>query len=126
MGLNFNSCASSFVVHPKNADFDTLPGRIMISALHDAPEDKYYTTAQTATFQNDPFSPPEIVPAQFEDGKKANLMKRFGTVEDISNAVMFYASPLSSYISGTTLYVDGLEHLSADRMSLYNTLKSMM
>ena len=69
--------------------------------------------------------PPQIQ-AQFEDGKKANLMKRFGTVEDISNAVMFYASPLSSYISGTTLYVDGLEHLSADRMSLYNTLKSMM
>jgi citronellol/citronellal dehydrogenase len=69
--------------------------------------------------------PPQIQ-NQFEEGRKANLMKRFGTVEDISNAVMFYASPLSSYISGTTLYVDGLEHLSANRMDLYNTLKSMM
>ena len=69
---------------------------------------------------------PPQVQNQFEEGRKANLMKRFGTVEDISNAVMFYASPLSSYISGTTLYVDGLEHLSANRMDLYNTLKSMM
>jgi len=69
--------------------------------------------------------PPQIQ-SQFEEGKKVNLMGRFGTVEDISNAVMFYASPLSSYISGTTLYVDGLEHLSANRMDLYNTLKSMM
>ncbi len=69
--------------------------------------------------------PPQIQ-QQFEEGKKANLMGRFGTVEDISNAVMFFASPLSSYISGTTLYVDGLEHLSANRMDLYNTLKSMM
>ncbi|MEE9374240.1 MAG: SDR family oxidoreductase [Saprospiraceae bacterium] len=69
---------------------------------------------------------PSAIVKQFEEGKKNNLMGRFGTVEDISNAVMFYASPLSSYISGTTLYVDGLEHLSANRMDLYNTIKSML
>ena len=69
---------------------------------------------------------PQQIQEQFEKGKKDNLMGRFGTIEDISNAVMFYASPLSSYISGTTLYVDGLEHLSSDRMGLYKTLKSMM
>ncbi len=55
-----------------------------------------------------------------------NLMKRLGTVEDVSNAVVFMASPLSSYISGTTLYVDGMEHLSADRMGLYKTLKKLL
>ena len=55
---------------------------------------------------------------------EANLMKRLGTPEDVSNAVMFYASPLSSYISGTTLYIDGMEHLANDRMGLYNNLKS--
>jgi citronellol/citronellal dehydrogenase len=56
----------------------------------------------------------------------ANLMKRLGTPEDVSNSVLFYASPLSSYISGTTLYVDGLEHLANDRMGLYNNLKSFL
>lgn len=69
---------------------------------------------------------PQQIQKQFEEGKKQNLMGRFGSISDISNAVMFYASPLSSYISGTTLYVDGLEHLSANRMDLMNTLKSMM
>lgn len=32
---------------------------------------------------------------------------RMGTPEDIANTVVFLASPSSSYITGTTLYVDG-------------------
>jgi len=62
----------------------------------------------------------------FSEGKKANLMGRFGTVEDVSNAVVFLSSPMSSYISGITLYVDGLEHLAQDRMGFLNTLKDIM
>ena len=69
---------------------------------------------------------PQAIQDSFNAAREDNLMKRFGTVEDVSNAVMFYASPLSSYISGTTLYVDGLEHLAGDRMGLYKTLKSML
>ncbi len=69
---------------------------------------------------------PEEMQRQFEEGKKENLMGRFGTVEEVANAVMFYASPLSSYISGTTLYVDGMEHLSGDRMGLMKVLKSFL
>lgn len=69
---------------------------------------------------------PQAIQDSFNAAREENLMKRFGTVEDVANAVMFYASPLSSYISGTTLYVDGLEHLAGDRMGLYNTLKSML
>ncbi len=65
---------------------------------------------------------PEIQ-QQFEEGRKANLMGRFGSVEDISNAVMFYAGPMSSYISGTCLYVDGCEHLGNDRMGLLKTMR---
>jgi len=53
-----------------------------------------------------------------EDYKNSNLMKRMGTVEDVSNAVCFYASPLSAYTSGTTMYVDGMDHLSGDRMAM--------
>jgi citronellol/citronellal dehydrogenase len=53
-----------------------------------------------------------------EDYKKDNLMKRLGTVEDVANAVSFLASPLSSYTSGITLYVDGMDHLHGDRMAM--------
>lgn len=69
---------------------------------------------------------PKPIQDSFEKGKQENLMKRFGTVEDVSNTVMFYASPLSDYISGTTLYVDGLEHLAGDRMGLFKVMKSML
>ena len=50
-------------------------------------------------------------------------MKRFGNPDDVAFAVAFLASPMSDYISGVTLPVDGLEHLTGDRMELYNTLK---
>jgi len=44
----------------------------------------------------------------------------------VSNAVVFYSSDLSSYVSGTTLYVDGCEHLAGDRMGLLKTMRGMM
>jgi len=69
---------------------------------------------------------PEIMQDFFKKVKEDNLMKRFGTVKDIANTVMFLSSPLSSYISGTTLYVDGMDHLTNDGMSLVNTLKSAL
>tara|TARA_B100001250_G_scaffold390302_1_gene390161 strand:+ start:744 stop:1544 length:801 start_codon:yes stop_codon:yes gene_type:complete len=55
--------------------------------------------------------------------EEKNLTKRFGTPQDVAFAVAFLASPLSSYISGVTLPVDGLENLAGDRMELYNVLK---
>ncbi len=61
----------------------------------------------------------------FTKVKENNLMNRLGTVEDVSNAVCFLASPLSSYTSGTTLYVDGMDHLSAPQMGFVDFLKSM-
>lgn len=69
---------------------------------------------------------PQAIQDQFEAGKKENLMGRFGTVEDIANAVSFFSSPLADYISGTTLYVDGMEHLAGDRNGLIKTLRQMM
>ena len=69
---------------------------------------------------------PKEIQDRFEEGKRENLMGRFGTPEDIANAVSFFASPLSSYVSGTTLYVDGCEHLAGDRNGLIRTLRSMM
>jgi citronellol/citronellal dehydrogenase len=69
---------------------------------------------------------PKMIQDNFDRGREENLYKRFGTVEDVSNAVLFYAGPLASYVSGTTLYVDGCEHLASDRMGLLNTLRDMM
>ena len=69
---------------------------------------------------------PEAMKAFFNQARLANLMQRFGTTEDVANAVMFFSSPLSSYISGTTLYVDGLDHLAGQSMTLYRTMKQML
>jgi len=69
---------------------------------------------------------PDIMKAFFNQMREENLMGRFGTVKDIANAVAFQSSPLSSYISGTTLYVDGMSHLSGDRMAMYRMLKKAL
>jgi citronellol/citronellal dehydrogenase len=69
---------------------------------------------------------PPQVQDMFEDGKKAVPLKRYGDVQDIANAVCFMASPLASYISGVTLYVDGAAHLNGDKMGFVNVLRSFM
>jgi len=42
-----------------------------------------------------------------EEMKKAIPMARFGTVEDVANAVIFLALPESGYITGQVLHVNG-------------------
>ena len=69
---------------------------------------------------------PSLIQEAFDEMKQNNLMKRFGTANDVANAVLFLSSPLASYISGITLAVDGLEHLSGDRMGIYKALMDMM
>lgn len=44
---------------------------------------------------------------QSDKYKSGIALGRFGTTEDIANAVLFLASPLSSYITGQVLTVDG-------------------
>jgi 3-oxoacyl-[acyl-carrier protein] reductase len=38
---------------------------------------------------------------------KAIPMNRFGTTEDIANAVVFFASPDAGYITGQLLHING-------------------
>lgn len=69
---------------------------------------------------------PPQVQEMFDAAKKAIPLKRFGSVEEVANAVCFLASPLSSYTTGTTLFVDGAQHLNYDTMGLANVLKSLL
>lgn len=69
---------------------------------------------------------PPPVQEMFAEARKSIPSGRFGTVEDVANAVIFLASPLSSYISGISLYVDGSQHLNFDKMGLARVMKSFM
>ena len=42
-----------------------------------------------------------------EEMKKAIPMSRFGTIEDVANAVAFLAAPSSGYITGQVIHVNG-------------------
>ena len=45
-------------------------------------------------------------------------MKRTGTMEETANPVIFLSSPLASYITGETLYVDGGNRLWGDQWKM--------
>lgn len=47
-------------------------------------------------------------------GEKTIPFKRLGTVEEVAQPIVFLGSDAASYISGTTLYVDGAAHLAGD------------
>jgi 3-oxoacyl-[acyl-carrier protein] reductase len=42
-----------------------------------------------------------------DEVKRIILLKRYGHVQDIANAVGFLVSDLASYVTGQVLYVDG-------------------
>ena len=65
----------------------------------------------------------EPVKALLDQMEEENLMKRHGPIEDVSNAVLFLASPLSTYTRGTTPYVDGLDHLHSNRMRMVDMFR---
>src|SRR5277367_5312257 len=51
--------------------------------------------------------PKEMVNPVMQASKDANPMKRFGTPEEVANAVTFLLSSQSSYITGSEIFVDG-------------------
>ncbi|MDZ4847373.1 MAG: SDR family oxidoreductase [Chitinophagales bacterium] len=54
-------------------------------------------------------------PPDFLKGINSKIpMKRMGTMEEVANLVSFLASPMASYITGETIYVDGGQRLWGD------------
>jgi NAD(P)-dependent dehydrogenase (short-subunit alcohol dehydrogenase family) len=51
--------------------------------------------------------PKEMVDPVMQAVKESNPMKRFGTPEEVANAVTFLLSSESSYITGAEIFVDG-------------------
>lgn len=50
---------------------------------------------------------PEEVEAHLEYRKKTVVLNRIGTLEELANSILFFASDESSYVTGHTLHVDG-------------------
>ncbi len=69
---------------------------------------------------------PQPVQDMFEQAREMVPAKRFGTVKEVADTVVFMASPLASYIQGTTLYVDGAQHLNSDGSGLARIMESFM
>ena len=69
---------------------------------------------------------PQMIQDHFKEQEKQHPMKRFGTAQEVANAVLFLSSPLADYISGVTLAVDGLEQYSSNRMQLYKSMMDLL
>ena len=50
---------------------------------------------------------PEEAAAHLEHRKKTVVLGRIGTLEELANTILFFASDESSYVTGHTLHVDG-------------------
>jgi NAD(P)-dependent dehydrogenase (short-subunit alcohol dehydrogenase family) len=50
---------------------------------------------------------PEQVHEHLEYRKKTVVLNRIGTLEELANTILFFASDESSYVTGHTLHVDG-------------------
>ena len=50
---------------------------------------------------------PEQVQAHLEYRRKTVVLNRIGTLEELANTILFFASDESSYVTGHTLHVDG-------------------
>lgn len=60
-----------------------------------------------------------IYPQEARDAFAAtNLMKRFGQVEDIANAVCFLAGPSGGFITGEVITIDGGNHIWGDQWTI--------
>ena len=73
--------------------------KIRVNAICPGPVDTPLLWESTKAFEN-----PETA---VENAKRTTLLKRLGTPEDITKLVLFLVSDDSSWITGTTVTIDG-------------------
>jgi citronellol/citronellal dehydrogenase len=59
-------------------------------------------------------------PAIMKDITAGIPNRRLGTMDEVAYPVLFLSSPMASYISGETLYVDGGNHLWGDQWKMWS------
>lgn len=69
---------------------------------------------------------PPQVRALLDQAKEGIPLARLGTCADVAHAICFLASELATYVSGTTLYVDGAQHLNFDQLGLIKAIKAQL
>ena len=84
----------------RTASLELAPRGIRVNAVCPGPID-------TPGFGRWDGVPREAVDAARADLTKRSPLQRFGTAEEVANAVLYLASPASSYVVGTELVVDG-------------------
>lgn len=60
-------------------------------------------------------------PVEYMQGLEKKIpMKRLGTIEEVAYATLFLASPMASFTTGETIYVDGGRRLSGEVFDFFN------
>ena len=69
---------------------------------------------------------PSQVRVLLDQAKEHIPLKRLGQCDDVAHAICFLSSELSAYISGTTLYVDGAQHLNFNQLGLIEAIRKQL
>ncbi|MEM1216596.1 MAG: SDR family oxidoreductase, partial [Bacteroidota bacterium] len=69
---------------------------------------------------------PDFIQSYFDKMREDHLQGRFGTVEEVAHTAVYYASPMSQFVNGTTLHVDGGDHLAGSTLEMFRLLRSFL
>ena len=61
---------------------------------------------------------PEVLKEARRELPRSNLMQRFGTAQDVADAVTYLAAPSGSFITGEVLTVDGGNQIWGDQWTI--------
>ncbi|RZJ06613.1 MAG: SDR family oxidoreductase, partial [Rubrivivax sp.] len=96
----YGACKAAARSLVRTASLELAPRGIRVNAVCPGPID-------TPGFGRWDGVPGEAVEAARADLTRRSPMQRFGTADEVADAVLYLASPGSSYVVGTELIVDG-------------------
>jgi len=98
----YGACKAAQLQHVQELSHYLGPKGIRVNAMSPGP-----IWAKDGAWESYSKVAPEWVEAQ----RKKVPLKRFGTPEDVANVAVFLASPLSGYVQGANILVDGGIHI---------------